>query len=371
MSKLRIGVLFGGRSGEHEVSLRSATSIIQAFDQTRYEIVPIGITKEGRWLVGGDPLAYLTDGKERTFAPIPVALLPDPMERSLVSLETGAVSGLGSAMQVDVVFPVLHGPYGEDGTIQGLLELAGIPYVGAGVLASAVGMDKAAMKAAFASAGLPQVEYVVVLRRDLEQDPVRVCQYIESELGFPCFVKPANLGSSVGISKVKGPEGLPRALAEAAEYDRKLVVEAAALDCREVEVSVLGNDEPLTSVVGEIVPAGEFYDYQSKYLDDRSQLIIPADLPAETAEYVRDLAAAAFKAIDCSGLARVDFFVHKTTGQVWINEINTMPGFTRTSMYPKLWEASGLPFSQLLDRLVELALDRHRDRQRSRHSYQG
>ncbi len=368
MRRLRVGVLFGGRSGEHEVSVQSAASIVQALDPAKYEVIPIGITKAGRWLVGAAPQQFLAAGEVRSDLALPVqptALLPDPTQPGLVPLDAGALAATGMPT-LDVVFPVLHGPYGEDGTVQGLLDLAGIPYVGSGVAASAVGMDKALMKAVFRDAGLPVVDHLVVLRRELEADLAGVCRRIEARLGYPCFVKPANLGSSVGISKVHGSDELPSALAAAAAYDRKLVVEAAAEDCREIECSVLGNDEPVASVPGEIIPGREFYDYEAKYLDAGSQLIIPARLSETTTQVVRDLAVRAFRAIDGAGLARVDFFVHRQTEQVWVNEINTMPGFTRISMYPKLWEASGLPYPQLVDRLIELALERHADRRRNR-----
>lgn len=380
--RIRVWVLFGGRSGEHEVSLMSAASILGAIDREKYDVVPIGITKEGRWIAVGDPLKALTGGLASADA-TPVALLPDPSRQALVRLEDagpgapteGGPGGYPLARAdedpgpIDVVFPVLHGPYGEDGTVQGLLELAGIPYVGGGVLASAAGMDKAVMKALFEHRGLPVAPYRVVLRKRWRADPGGVRAEIEAALGYPCFVKPANLGSSVGISKVHGPEELAPAMDEAAEYDRKLVLEAAVPDAREIEVSVLGNDEPVASVPGEIIPSREFYDYRAKYLDGASELIIPADLPREVAERVRGLAVEAFRAIDCAGLARVDFLVRRPDLEVFVNEINTIPGFTTISMYPKLWEASGLPYAELVDRLIQLALERHAEKQENRTSY--
>lgn len=369
MAKVRVGLLFGGRSGEHEVSLKSAASILGALDREKYEVVTIGITPEGEWQLGADPAKALESGLNGGVA----AFLPaDPTRRSLLPVDARPPRAEGGSGwgRIDVFLPALHGPFGEDGTVQGLFELAGVPYVGAGVAASAVGMDKALMKAVFASAGLPQLPYVTALRRDLEEDPAGLTARIEEELGFPCFVKPANLGSSVGVSKADGPDELKAALEEAARYDRKLVVEQAADDCREVEVSVLGNDRPEASIPGEIVPSGEFYDYRAKYIDDRSELHIPARIEPQVAERVRELALKAFKAIDCSGLARVDFFVHRRSGQIWVNEINTFPGFTPISMYPKLWEHSGVPYPALLDRLIDLAFERHRDRSRNLTRYQ-
>ncbi|HEY8418227.1 MAG TPA: D-alanine--D-alanine ligase family protein [Limnochordales bacterium] len=395
MRKLRVGVIFGGRSGEHEVSLMSAQNIIAALDREKYEVIPIGITRDGQWIASGDPLRALLEGNPRLAAP--AAFLPQPGAPALVPLaplgdaehpepeqappqapatgqpgpfrepERGgqpqSLSGAGLG-DIDVFFPVLHGPYGEDGTIQGLLELAGVPYVGAGVAASAVGMDKALMKAVFRAAGLPVVDHLVVTAHQWRTQADLVRSRIQEQLGFPCFVKPANLGSSVGVSRVAKPAELDEALALALRYDLKVLVERAALGCREVEVSVLGNEEPQASIPGEIVPAAEFYDYRSKYFDDRSELIIPARISDAAAARVRALAIAAFQAIDGAGLARVDFFVHKETEEIWVNEINTMPGFTRISMYPKLWEASGLPYPQLIDRLIELALERHAQRSR-------
>jgi len=364
-SRLRVGVIFGGRSGEHEVSLASARSVMAALDPAKYEVVPIGITHAGRWLTEGDPLARLVAGEDA--APAGSALVgPSAGRRELVPGATGE-----RFPQLDVIFPVLHGPFGEDGTVQGLFELAGVPYVGCGVLASAAGMDKIASKMLFAAAGLPQTRYLAFTRREWEQRPAEVVARIEAGLRYPLFVKPANLGSSIGVSKVKDAGALASALAEAARYDRRLVVEEAVPHAREIECSVLGNEEPIASVPGEVVPSNEFYDYAAKYIDGKSALLIPAPLPAALAEQVRELAVRAFKAIDGAGLARVDFLLNGVTEELFVNEVNTMPGFTTISMYPKLWEASGLSYSELCDRLIALALERHRDRARSLTSYAG
>jgi D-alanine-D-alanine ligase len=354
-NKLRIGVLFGGRSGEHEVSLMSASSVIEALDKSKYNIVPIGITKTGKWIADGDPLQALKDGA--AVDQQSVHIVADPSQRALAAVAgSGARSKLN---KLDIVFPALHGPYGEDGTVQGLLEMAGIPYVGASVLGSAAGMDKAIMKALFRDRGLPMVDYMVRKRVEWRKEPEQTLNAIEQELGYPCFVKPACLGSSVGISKAHNRSELPVAMDEAAKYDRKIVVEQSAEGFREVECSVLGNDDPIVSIPGEIVPSSEFYDYQAKYHNDDSTLLIPAPLPEATVQEVQRLAIASFEAIDCCGLARVDFFVSQDGAEVLVNEINTLPGFTSISMYPKLWEASGLGMTQLLDRLIELALERH------------
>jgi D-alanine-D-alanine ligase len=362
--RMRVAVVYGGRSGEHEVSLRSAASIIAALDPARYEVVPVAITKDGRWLTGPDSLEVL-ELAQRDLTPIPehgsdVMVPADPTRRGLLPL------GRGRATRLDVVFPVLHGTYGEDGTIQGLLELADLPYVGAGVLASAAGMDKAIMKSLFRDAGIPVCRWLVTRAGD--DMPDVLARRVASELGFPCFVKPANLGSSVGISKVKEAADLARAVAEAAAYDPKVVIEEA-IDAREFECAVLGNDAAEASVVGELVPSHEFYDYVDKYVDQGAEVIIPARVPAETSDAMRALAVRAFRAIDCSGLARVDFFLEKRSGRILVNEINTMPGFTSISMYPKLWEASGLAYPALLDRLITLAVERHAARGRRRLSF--
>lgn len=371
MKKKRlVAILFGGRSGEHEVSLMSAQGILKAIDKEKYTVVPIGVTKEGRWLAAGDPMNALQSGEmDRSN---PAALLAEPSRRGLMRLEEkepGHALTAFEVSQIDVVFPVLHGPYGEDGTVQGLLELADIPYVGAGVAASAVGMDKALFKAILRAHGMPVVPGILVKRNTWELNPEEILSRIEAEIGYDCFVKPANLGSSVGVSKAHNRSELRDALDEAARYDRRLLIEVA-VDAREIEVSVLGNDEPIASVPGEIVPCNEFYDYAAKYLDGESQLLIPAPIPAETTELVQDLAVAAYRAIDCAGMARADFLLDRQTGKVYLNEVNTIPGFTPISMYPKLWEASGISYSELIDRLIQLAIERHADKKRSATSYQ-
>ena len=362
--RLRVAVVYGGRSGEHEVSLRSAAAVIAHLDVQRYEVVPVAIDKEGRWRTGPDSLDVL-ERAQRDLAPIPphgfeVTLVADPTRGGLLPLAGGP------PIPVDVVFPVLHGTYGEDGTIQGLLELAGLPYVGAGVLASAVGMDKAAMKSVFRDAGIPVCRWLVA--RVGGEPATALARRVETELGFPCFVKPANLGSSVGITKVKQAAALADAVAEAGAYDAKVVIEAA-VRAREFECAVLGNEEPEASVIGELVPSREFYDYADKYVDQGARVLIPAPLPETTAAAMRALALRVFRAVDCTGLARVDFFLEQGTERVLVNEINTMPGFTAISMYPKLWEASGLPFGALLDRLIALACDRHAARSRRQLSF--
>jgi D-alanine-D-alanine ligase len=368
--KQRIGLVFGGRSGEHEVSLASAASVMANLDSDKYEVVPIGITKEGAWLLGTEPARLMAAeqsvsqdaGTEKTTA---VTLTSDPRLRRLIPMQGG--ERLEDNGALDIIFPVLHGTYGEDGTLQGLLEMANVPYVGCGVLGAALGMDKEKMKMVFQSISLPSVDYLVYRRNEWERSPETIMDAIEQRLGYPCFVKPVNLGSSVGISKAHDRGELEHAMHIAAEYDRKIIIECG-INCRELECAVLGNDEPIASVVGEVIASNEFYDYNAKYIDNKSQIIIPADIPQAAAEEVRRQAVAAFLALDLSGLARVDFFLEKETGRVYINEVNTLPGFTQISMYPKLWEASGLPYSQLLDRLIELAIERHEDKQRNRTS---
>jgi D-alanine-D-alanine ligase len=362
VAKRRLAVIFGGRSAEHEVSVASAQSVVSALDPERYDVIAIGIDKQGRWHQipalpgrtegqGALPNIRVEDGPG-------IALARQPGDHALVEDD-------GTRREIDVVFPVLHGPYGEDGTIQGMLELAGIPYVGAGVLASAVGMDKAVQKVLFASAGLPVVPYEVIHEHEWEEDREAVEARIEA-LGSPVFVKPATLGSSVGISKVKSAEEIPPAMEEALSYARKVVVERSMEGTREIECAVLGNDDPVASVPGEVIPNAEFYDYRAKYLDDGAELEIPAKLPGELTAEVQRMAVAAFQAIDASGMARVDFFVRQPD-TILINEINTIPGFTSISMYPKMWEASGLGYRELVDRLVELAVERHElERKRGR-----
>ncbi|GHO88003.1 D-alanine--D-alanine ligase [Dictyobacter formicarum] len=370
--KIRVGIIFGGRSGEHEVSLASAQAVMNNLDPEKYEVVPIGITKSGQWLLGTEPAKLIAagqsvdrqaEGAEQTFTS--VTFTGDPTVGQLIPLE--GQQKLGDEGKLDVILPVLHGTYGEDGTLQGLLEMANVPYVGCGVLGAAVGMDKEKMKMIFESAHLPNVKYLVFRRNQWERSPEAILDQIEAQLGYPNFVKPVNLGSSVGINKVHNREELEHAMRVAAEYDRKIIIEQN-INCREFECAVLGNDEPLASVIGEVIASNEFYDYNAKYIDNKSQVIIPADIPQQTAEEMRHYAVEAFLALDLSGLSRIDFFIDKDSGKVYINEVNTLPGFTEISMYPKLWEASGIPYAELLDRLIELALERYEDRQRNRTS---
>jgi D-alanine-D-alanine ligase len=394
VKKLRVGIIYGGRSGEHEVSLASAASVFQNLDPERYDAIAIRIEKDGRWTLPAEPpktmkaadviAAHLA---ETTARPTPTGgdrpephrdlreahLVAHPGGDTLMTISrpaTGSERGelAVSGLALDVVFPVLHGPYGEDGTVQGLLELANVPYVGAGVLASAVGMDKAAMKLVFAAKGLPMCDYEVVLKRDWRRDERAVLQTIVTRLGFPVFVKPANLGSSVGISKAKHAAELRTAIELAAQFDRKIVIEAAVPKAREIEVAVLGNDDPEASVPGEIIPSGEFYDYNAKYVSDDSRTVIPAPIDETRTQEVRALAIAAFKAIDGAGMARVDFLLAGDSQVLYLNEVNTIPGFTTISMYSKMWEASGLPYAQLVDRLIALAIERHAEKQELRTS---
>ncbi len=358
--KIRIGVIFGGRSGEHEVSLMSARSVRAALDPEKYEVVMIGITRGGRWITG-DVAAALESGMPEMARM--AALLPDPESSELMELEMfeSQPSRLSSVASLDVVFPVLHGPYGEDGTVQGLLELAGIPYIGAGVVGSAVGMDKAIFKAVMEAHDIPILPWKLILASEWRENPDALLEESEKKLGYPIFTKPANLGSSVGIRKCATRSELRAGLDEAARFDRRLILEQG-ISARELEVSVLGNDRPIASVVGEIRPLRDFYDYVAKYVSDDSDLIIPAHIDSEMAEHIRAVAVRAYKAIDCAGLARADFLLDKNSGQVFINELNTIPGFTRISMYPKLWEASGVSYGELLDRLVDLALERSKEK---------
>jgi D-alanine-D-alanine ligase len=364
--KLRVGVIFGGRSGEHEVSLTSAKGIMEAMDKSKYEVVPIGITKVGQWLVGSEVHQQLLEAAAGHPVVVGTGFKPAPPEPS--TSENALALPISATGPLDVVFPVLHGPFGEDGTIQGFLELVGVPYVGAGVMASAAGMDKAICKDIFQTHGLPLVPHRMFLRKQWQRNPQAVLAECEAIMTYPLFVKPANLGSSVGIHKVKNREGLRAGLEDAARYDRKLIVEQG-LEAREIEVSVLGNDDPIASVPGEIIPSREFYSYAAKYIDNSSSLLIPAPLTPEQSDWIRQLATKAFKALDCSGLARCDFLMDKVTGQVYLNEVNTMPGFTPISMYPKLWEASGLSYGELIDRLIELALERHEDKRQSQTTF--
>jgi len=390
MVKVRVGILFGGRSGEHEVSLLSAASILKAIDRKKFDVVPIGITKEGRWLGAADAHGLLegdqnvtardlragdpdaTPGAKLLHEGIPTLMAPEPSAAASSKAEfKRRVADKSSA--IDVVFPVLHGTFGEDGTIQGLFELAGIAYVGSGVLGSSAGMDKDVMKRLFSQAGLPIVKHVTVLRSQWEGSPRKTIAQIESGLKYPLFVKPANLGSSVGISKAHDRKELGPALDEAAKYDRKLVVEQGVgrkkSRARELEVAVLGNDDPKASVVGEIIPGKEFYDYEAKYLSEGSVPVIPAKLTGTEAKRIREMAVAAFRACDLAGLSRVDFLMEPDgKRRIYINEVNTLPGFTQISMYPKLWEASGIKYSDLITRLIELALERQKEKERNRYS---
>jgi D-alanine-D-alanine ligase len=386
--KLRVGVLFGGRSGEHEVSLLSAASILKAIDRRKFEVVPIGITKEGHWLAAGEAQNLLegdasqgarrlragdpeaTPGAKLLHEGIPTLFAPEPADGSTAAFVERRAHGRSS---LDVVFPVLHGTFGEDGTIQGLFELAGIAYVGSGVLGSSAGMDKDVMKRLFAQAGLPIVKHVTLLRAEWEKGPRKGIAQVEAALKYPVFVKPANLGSSVGISKAHDRKELGPALDLAARYDRKLIVEQGVGGkkgkARELEVAVLGNDDPKASVVGEIIPGKEFYDYEAKYLSEGSVPVIPAKLTRAETKQIQEMAVAAFRACDLAGLARVDFLMEPDgRRRIYLNEVNTLPGFTQISMYPKLWEATGIPYRDLITRLIELALERHGEKSRTSYS---
>jgi D-alanine-D-alanine ligase len=355
MKKLRVAVIYGGVSGEHEVSLKSAASVIAALDPKKYDVLPVRIAKTGRWnvdasLLPADRRAALSKGER--------SLVPDATGRGLTGKDGKP------AERIDVAFPLVHGTGGEDGCLQGLFELAGIPYVGTGILGSAVGMDKVAQKKILAQEGFPVAPYAHFLAADWKRSAASIVSDAERRLGYPCFVKPANLGSSVGISKAHHRKELRQAIELALSYDRKCVIEKAVPEAREIECAVLGNDDPKASVLGEIIPSNEFYDYAAKYLDGKSKEVIPAELPKATAERVRAMAVRAFRSLDAAGLARVDFFVRRDTGDLYINEINTIPGFTSISMYPKLWAATGLPFPRLLDELVRLAIERADERKR-------
>jgi D-alanine-D-alanine ligase len=371
-NKIRIGVIFGGRSGEHEVSVRSARSVIDAIDRERYEIIPVAISKEGRWLSPSESVAMLPAGTARRVSDRvsgrreSLTIVGDPSHEGLVEIDAGG--GRSSSLPFDVIFPALHGTYGEDGTIQGLLEMAGVPYVGCGVLASATGMDKVAMKALFVHAGLPVCRYTWLLRSEWDGGRDAVARRVAREIGYPCFVKPANLGSSVGVSKATDRKSLEAAIDTAARFDRKVIVEEG-LDAREIECAVLGNEEPVASLPGEYVvhdERGAFLDYTEKYSDTgHVEFVTPAPLPKALTRKIQALAVEAFKSLDCAGLARVDFFLRRDTKELLVNELNTCPGLTDVSGYPKMWQATGLDFSQVIDRLVELALARHRDKSRN------
>jgi D-alanine-D-alanine ligase len=367
--KLKVGIIFGGRSGEHEVSFCSASSIMKAINRNKYTVVPIGITKEGRWISPQESALALESGKIE--GKNTVILLNDPAGKTLISIDNHQEFKKETwEGKLDVIFPVLHGPYGEDGTIQGLLELADIPYVGAGVAASAVSMDKELMKTIFKQKSLPVLKWLTIKRKDWQKDKEEILSLIQNTFEYPLFVKPTNLGSSVGITKVHRKEELEKAIDLASSYDRKILIEEGLEGAREIECSVLGNDKPQTSVVGEVKPAREFYDYDSKYIDQATQLIVPADLPENVSEKVRKIALCAFKAIDAAGMARVDFFVTKKENKIYLNEINTIPGFTSVSMYPRLWEASGVSYPELIDRLIQMALERYQDKKQNKTSYE-
>jgi D-alanine-D-alanine ligase len=356
--RLRVGVLFGGRSGEHEVSLASAASVIRGLDPDKYEAVPIGISKEGHWLIGTAAQRMLPEVLK---AGQRVVMAADPTDAALIPLD-----GSGRGQRLDVVFPVMHGTYGEDGTIQGLLDLASLPFVGAGVLGSAIGMDKDVAKKLLQHAKVPIVPWVTVYRADWERDPKNIQKQIEKKFRYPVFVKPATLGSSVGMTKVHSRQELAPALALASEFAMKILVERA-VSAREIEVSVLGNHDPKASVPGEIVPHREFYDYTAKYLEEGTALIIPAKLKPAQVKRIQQLAVSAFRTLELSGMARVDFFLEKRGGKLFLNEVNTIPGFTSISMYPKLWEATGIPFRELIDRLIVLALEVHAEKARTKY----
>ena len=362
--RLRVGVLFGGRSGEHEVSLISAASVIQALDPAKYEAVPIGITKDGRWLAGTAAHKMLPPALNEVLrSGDRVMLSADPNVAALVP----AGDARQETLRVDVVFPVLHGTYGEDGTVQGLLDLAGLPYVGSGVLGSAVGMDKDMQKRLFLQAKLPVGDFLAIPRAEWEQSRAKVLRAIQKKFRLPVFVKPATLGSSVGMTKAHNVKELAAAMDLAGQFAQKILVERT-IRGREIELSVLGNDDPKASIPGEIVPHREFYDYTAKYLEDGTRLLIPAKLTRAQVKRFQEYAVRAFRALECLGMARVDFFLEQRTGRILLNEINTIPGFTSISMYPKLWEASGLSYRNLLDRLIELAMEQHREKQRTKYT---
>ncbi len=367
--RLRVGLIFGGRSGEHEISLRSARSVLSVLDPVRYEVTQIGITHEGAWLTGDAVLEAMEKGQINALTP--AGLLPDPSYAGIIIFHKNQQSMRAELLEkLEVIFPVLHGTYGEDGTIQGLLEMADIPYVGAGVLGSSVGMDKGVFQAVMQAQHIPVIKTMLVLRKELADHMDEIISKAEKLSEYPLFVKPANLGSSVGVSKCSNRADLLEGLMEAARYDRRILVQHG-INGREIEVSVLGNDNPEASIAGEIIPSREFYSYEAKYVDETSELIIPAPIPEATAEQVRTLAVQAFKAIDCQGMARVDFLLDRDTGELFLNELNTIPGFTSISMYPKLWEACGLPYPKLVDRLIELALEHKAENQKTEHRYTG
>lgn len=368
-----MGLIFGGKSGEHEVSLASAQSVANALDKNKFDLVMIGVTKEGRWLVGDSALQQLAAA-----SPTPLLKISNDesetasrgiSSQELILVAANAIAQSSPLGEIDVAFPLIHGPLGEDGTVQGLLELIDLPYVGAGVAASAVGMDKGLMKAIFRAHDLPVADWIVILRSEFERQPEETIRRIENAFGYPCFIKPANLGSSVGVTKAHHWDELTQALANAARYDRKIIAERA-IDGREIECSVLGNDDPVASVLGEIVPRREFYDYAAKYdANAETELIVPADLPGDTIRRAQEIAVRAFRAIDCSGMARVDLFLERASDRLILNEINTIPGFTSVSMYPRMWEKSGIAYPDLIERLIQLALERHAEKKKNQTTY--
>jgi D-alanine-D-alanine ligase len=366
--KLHVALIFGGRSGEHEVSLMSARSVVSVLDPSKYEVTQIGITHEGQWLTGNDVIGKFESGKMNDLDRV---IFPTEPSRSSIFVlrDTKIGDKFETLTAVDVFFPLLHGTFGEDGTIQGAFEMADVAYVGAGVVGSAVGMDKGVFKDVMRFHQIPSVESIIVLRSDVEKDMSAILEKAEQVSAYPIFTKPANLGSSVGVMKCHNRSDLQEGLMEAALYDRRILIERGVANVREIEVSVLGNDDPRASVPGEVLPSREFYSYESKYIDGTSDLLIPAPLPAEITARIQELAVRAFKAIDAAGMARVDFFVDKDTNEIYLNELNTIPGFTKISMYPKLWEASGISYAELVDRLIELALQRKAERDRTLHSY--
>lgn len=367
MKKIRVGVIFGGRSGEHEVSLASAESVIKALDKAKYEVVPIGITKKGKWLTTSNPLTTLKSGGNLSLDTENI-ITPDATRGQLIAIKKKYfATPYSNKPKLNLIIPILHGTYGEDGTIQGLFELANIPYVGANTLASAIGMDKIIQKQLFIQAGLPVVNFIHLLSKNQKKESTQIFKEV-NKLGYPVFVKPANLGSSVGISKAHNKNGLRKAIGYAMQYDRKIIIEKAVSNPREIEIAVLGNDSPQASVAGEIIASGEFYDYDAKYVDGKSRTVIPADIPEKTSDTMREMAIRAFKTIDCSGMARVDFLLTKN-GKIYISEVNTIPGFTTISMYPLLWKASGLAYPKLLDKLIALALERHKEKSTLQTSY--
>lgn len=366
-AKIRVGVIFGGRSGEHEVSIVSAESVIKALDPKKYDVTAIGITKSGKWISGPSSFTMLKAGNKRILPKFEKIVTPDSTRRGLVSMSNS--SGRSSVSELDVIIPVIHGTYGEDGTLQGLLELANIPYVGSGVLASSIAMDKVISKQLFMQAGIPVLPYISFLRNEWNNNKAAILRQINSNLKYPIFVKPANQGSSVGIGLAKDKKSLISSILDASRYDKKLLIEQGLEKPREIEVSVLGNDNPMASIPGEIVPSNEFYDYDAKYVDNKSEALIPAKLTKKLSDSIRKMAIEAYRTLNCAGMARVDFLIDRKTNKIYLNEINTIPGFTSISMYPKLWEASGISYQNLIDRLIKLAIERFNESRKSLTSY--